>query len=397
MFGPLRSKQLNPLGWKSQISFWTDLIKSWCSRENKPSFRLSDLEKAFQKDGRTPECLQDIISEGRESGVFLESERYLAWLQSRESWSGWITSMSWLATRTLQDKLFTRSSSQLILPSLVEEMASNTLTQLRETKPIMSTEGNIFVSKEAIEESYRDQKEILEFLKCKRLIDTGCVNKVEVVKVSLNNDSQVVLEDGDVVLLKIKQSLQTLDADIEKQQTAIKVAGDEVKQLLKSNSRSSAKNVLRKQKMLENRMQKSFDQKNNLEVLCDELMNVKTNKRVMESYKTGLGELRSKMQDLNSENIDEILSDLRETVEENNGISEALSSDVLGDSLDLEELEKELKDLSDDENDIDPLKSKMPPNDDEKIIEALEKLEVVDLEPQIEITKVNTKKLKEKM
>ena len=143
-------------------------------------------------------------------------------------------------------------------------------------------------------------------------------------------------------------------------------------------------------------MKKTFDQKNNLVALFDELMNVKSNKKVIESYKSGLGELRSKMRELNSENVEEILSDIREVLEENNDISEAISNDVLGDVVDLEELEKEFKDLDNDENDIDPFRSRISSNVEENLINALEKLELENLEPEIGVTKTKTKKLKEK-
>merc|ERR1711874_454360 len=104
------------------------------------------------------------------------------------------------------------------------------------------------------------------------------------------------------------------------------------------------------------------------------------------------GELREKMRELNSENVDEILSDIRDTVKENDEISDALSADVLEDSLDLEELEKELSDLNEDDK-----QNKKQQSDDEKVIEALEKLEVVDLEPQNGNTNIEKERLCQKV
>ena len=155
MFGPLRSKQLHLLGWKSQISFWTNLIQCWCIRENKCSFNQSDPEtwESFPKgkDGRTPQCLKRHYRRGKRRGVFLEYNRYWAWLQSQESWSNWIRNTPLLAAWALQDKRFLRDS-QLIVPGLVEEMAHKTLFKIRKTKPLMFTEGHIFVSKEALDQ-----------------------------------------------------------------------------------------------------------------------------------------------------------------------------------------------------------------------------------------------------
>jgi len=83
-------------------------------------------------------------------------------------------------------------------------------------------------------------------------------------------------------------------------------------------------------------------------------------------------------------------------LEENNDISEAISNDVLGDVVDVEEFEKEFKDLDNDENDIDPFRSRISSNVEENLIIALEKLELENLEPEIGVTKTKTKKLKEK-
>ena len=392
MFGPLRSKQLNPLACQSQITFWTNLIQTVCRRENKCSFHESDLERAFQRNGRTPQCLQEILEEGRKSGVFLEGARYEAWLQSRAGWTSWMRSMSWLAARSLQDRLVSRRASHLIVPSLVEELASRELARIRETRPLLSTDESKFILKEDLDVISGDQNLIFDFLSSKRLIDICSVNNIEIVKVALKKDETVSVDDNDVVLLKIRQTLTSLEVEIEKQENAIKVAADKVKQYLKSGSKSSAKNMLRKQKTLESRMQKTFNQKMNLETIIDELLNVNTNKKVIESYKSGLGELREKMRELNSENVDEILSDIRDTVKENDEISDALSADVLEDSLDLEELEKELSDLNEDDK-----QNKKQQSDDEKVIEALEKLEVVDLEPQIGNTNTEKERLCQKV
>ena len=389
MFGKLRNKQLNQVSWQSKVSFWTKLIEKWCSSQQKSSFCLSDLNLAFQRDGRSPECLGDILEEGGKSGTFMESGRYVAWLQSKESWASWARSMSWLAALSVKTQLVGSSPAQLILPSLAEELAMKMLTQIRETEPFLSADGNKFHLKASLFASNEDQNQIFEFLRMRKLVDVCLVNSIEVVKVPEARDSKTVIEDGDIVILKIYQTLNSLEEESEKQESEIKVLDDKIKQLLKSNSRIAAKNMLRKRKVLEKRVQERFAQKLNLESIFDELVNVKSNKKVIESYKSGLGELKLKMEELNSENVDEMLADIRDTLEEAEGISSVLSTSILSDSaLETDDLEKELNDLTSNEN------SMNCPSDEEKLLlDALEKLEVVDLEP--EIGKFTAKKVKE--
>ena len=202
-------------------------------------------------------------------------------------------------------------------------------------------------------------------------------------------DQKVFVEDSDIVVIKIQQTLNSLEEENEKQEIEIKEVDNKIKQLLKSNSRIAAKNMLRKRKVMEKRLQERFAQKINLEAMFDELVNINSNKKVIESYKSGLGELKVKMEELNSENVDEMIADIRETLEEAEGITGALSSSVLSDlDVDTEDLEKELNDLTINEKTMNCLS-----DEEQSLLDALEKLEVVDLEPQIE--KPRPKKLQE--
>ena len=220
------------------------------------------------------------------------------------------------------------------------------------------------------------------------MVDTCSVNNIEVVKVPVLRDSKVVVEDGDIVIIKIHQTLHSLEEETVKQESEIQVMDDKIKQLLKSNSRTAAKAMLRKRKILDKRLQERFAQKLNLEAIFDELVNADSKKKVLDSYKSGLGELKLKMEELNSENIDEMLGDIRDTLEEAESLSGVLSSNILSDSdLDTADLEKELNDLSSDEKSINC------PSEEEKLLDALEKLEIVNLEP--EIGKPTAKKVKE--
>merc|ERR1719282_1177999 len=115
----------------------------------------------------------------------------------------------------------------------------------------------------------------------------------------------------------------------------------------------------------------------NIETLVEELRNVDSNKSVIQSYKTGVGELKSKLSDLNTDNVEEIMDDLREVIQESDEIGDALGAKVLNDSLDEDELEEELQKLSEDGD------SRDMTDKDSELLQALDKLDLNQLDPII--------------
>nr|CAD7591682.1 unnamed protein product [Timema genevievae] len=59
LFSPIRKATVNPLDKAYKMRFWKPLIENWCM-QNKCSFTLSDLRKAFERNGKTPACLEEI-------------------------------------------------------------------------------------------------------------------------------------------------------------------------------------------------------------------------------------------------------------------------------------------------------------------------------------------------
>jgi charged multivesicular body protein 7 len=61
LFSHFRPHTVNPLDWESKMQFWTALLDVWCVHNNKPMFTVRGVRKAFQRKGRTPECLPTVI------------------------------------------------------------------------------------------------------------------------------------------------------------------------------------------------------------------------------------------------------------------------------------------------------------------------------------------------
>ena len=146
---------------------------------------------AFQRDGRSPECLEDILVEGEKSEMFLKTGRYIAWLSSLKT-AGAVCP----GYQSLKVQLVGSSSSQFTVPSLAEDLAMKMLTQVRDTEPFISTDGSKFLLKEGLVANNEDQSQIFEFLKMRKMVEVRSANNVEFVKVPLMRDSKVVVENG---------------------------------------------------------------------------------------------------------------------------------------------------------------------------------------------------------
>lgn len=63
LFAEFRNRDVNPQDWDSKYRFWRGMISDWCKYKSRCSFSLSDLNKAFKRNGRTPACLSVVLRE----------------------------------------------------------------------------------------------------------------------------------------------------------------------------------------------------------------------------------------------------------------------------------------------------------------------------------------------
>ena len=242
-----------------------------------------------------------------------------------------------------------------------------------------------------------ESKIVLQYLVLKKKVSVCEVNSSTFLKLSTDNlaAQTIVFDETDVCLIKINLTIRDLDIDIESKENECKNLRLKVKQLLKSDSRTSAKSTLKRQKMVEDQLQKKTEQKFNLESLLDELLNAESNKTVVQSLKIGSDELKLKLKDLNSENVDEVMDDLQSVLSQGDELSGSISRNIHEDSFDMEDLEKELHDLSKEESDLDlsrELQTSLS-DEDKVLLEALDKLEVNELEPSIASSNVDQKRV----
>ena len=370
MFAPMRNRELNPESYDSKIQFWRGLIKKWCSVQNKCSLTQKELETVFQRDGDIPHCLPEVLSESIKSGDFMDSNRFRASLTPQQNWGGWIKSIGVRAAQSFGDSVLGHNPEHVVIPELAETLMKKNATEIRKRDPWLQRHNVCFQKL-----SGPQSEEVLEYLRLKNLVQCSDIDSVRFIKYCSGESEP--FNDSDFCLIKLKLTLETLDGEILKQEEELSSLKLKVKENLKSGSRISAKTTLKRQKMVEAKLQQKLDQQMNIETLVEELLNVDSNKAVIQSYKTGVEELKSKLSDLNTDNVEEIMDDLRDVIQESDDIGDALGAKVLNESLDEEELEKELQKLSEDGESRD-LSDK-----DSEILQALDKLDLNQLDPII--------------
>jgi len=395
LFAPMRNKELNPESWNAKLTFWTTLIEKWCLKNNKHSFTLHQLEAAFTRDGISPHCLSEVLTQSTKSGKIVDTNRYKSQLVAAGSWGSWAKNLGWRAVQSVGDSVLGHNPDSFTIPEVAEKLMDKLMTILRSKPPQFVKNNFSFVESRSIDcLKSEDWKHTLKLLRLKNLVDTCELESGLFIKLKKSGSTEnVKFDDSDICILKLKLTIDNLEKETETLEDECRKLGDKVKQLLKSDSRASAKSTLKRQKLLEQNLQKKLDQKLNLETLLDEILNTDSNKTIVNSYKTGVDELKSKLKDLNAENVEDILADLNEVLAEGDQLSDTLSRYVLEDSFDADDLEKELQNLSNQESDLDVSKElqKSLSEDDKKLLEALEQLEVNDLEPQINEVKEENK------
>ena len=258
---------------------------------------------------------------------------------------------------------------------------------LREQTPFVERNDCLILEEKKLDcLSTEGNRQLLEYLLIQKKVSLHNVDSVQYLKVSsTSKSSKVEFDETDQCVVKLKRTIETVDKDVKKSEKEIQNLKSKVKQQLLTDSRITAKNTLKRQKMVEASLQKKLDQKFNLESILDEITNAESNKTVVKTYRTGLDELKSKLNDLSAENVDEVMNEITEVLAEGDQLSQSISRNIQEDSLDMDELEEELKNLTQEESDLDlskELKTSMT-DEDKELLDALEKLEVHDLEPKI--------------
>jgi len=378
MFAPMRQKNLNPESWNSKLSFWSSLIQRWCMANKKSSVTLEELERAFERKGKAPHCLQDILIECQKSGELVEHDRFLTSLAPIETWGGWVTGLGWNLVQSVSDKIKGHQCNNYVQQEVVHKLMEEMYKSMKDIETPLKFKQFLIVDESQLVNSQDDESQkILQYLCMRKSIASIVVDDSKYYKISLDN-SVTSISDTDQGIIKLYQSLQALEKDIELLENEVKTLALKIKQLLKSNSRQSAKSVLQRQKVIETNLDKKLKQKLNVESLLDEILGAESNKIIVDSLKAGLGALKVTLQDKSLLDVDELMEEIGDTLSKGDDLSKIVSKDLSDVSSLSSDLEAELDNLSSKDSDLDisvELNQPATSQEDEELLNMLEQLD----------------------
>ncbi|GBP92163.1 Charged multivesicular body protein 7 [Eumeta japonica] len=90
LFAPFRPKAANPESWETKVGFWSDMLRRWCRLRRDPVLSANEARLAFQRKGRTPDCIEIVVEECLKRGDLSPISKYLHILhKGSKSWRRW--------------------------------------------------------------------------------------------------------------------------------------------------------------------------------------------------------------------------------------------------------------------------------------------------------------------
>ena len=158
--------------------------------------------------------------------------------------------------------------------------------------------------------------------------------------------------DSDVAIIKLKITIDQLEKNIAEIDHKIREKKMELKNCIVKGERSKAKLLLRQKKRLDSDVLKKSNTLDNLNQVLQAIKDAQDNAKVLRSLKQAKDVLFEELKEVDVSKVDDIIDEIKEYVEKNEDVSEALSQTVQ-DNISGEDLEKELKQLLEDENEQD--------------------------------------------
>lgn len=250
LFAPIRPRSVNPQDWDSKYTFWKNLINTYCNCNNVFTFKLSELQSAFKKNGRTPSCLGIVVGEMERVGECLHLEKFLE--NRSDTWSKWATDilvkkpMLW-TYNTLKSKFFSSDKDVVyVLIEQVKEESSKFLLSLPESykDKVLNLEE---LSNLKIREFNVDSlKIIIHYLVAQGkasvkelhpLPESNNKDKLKHFLIKINDKKVQPITNTEIGIYTLEQNEKALLGNIEKLESDINQIREEAKQHLKKNHR----------------------------------------------------------------------------------------------------------------------------------------------------------------
>jgi len=345
LYSPFRSRDLNPESYDAKMQFWIEAIHKWAECKQVYKFKPSQILADFTANSRKPLCFQDVLLHLRESSKEISEikdfKKSLA-----DSWSSKLIKAagsyiySTLSPTSREQKRKESLEMTFIHHKMLEKQARSLLSTIKD----MGLDN--YCQKCDIEDVDEDTDFLLDYLRHSAAVDMRDVDGEVYIK------TKAPFNDSDVAIIKLKITIDQLEKNIAEIDHKIREKKMELKNCIVKGERSKAKLLLRQKKRLDSDVLKKSNTLDNLNQVLQAIKDAQDNAKVLRSLKQAKDVLFEELKEVDVSKVDDIIDEIKEYVEKNEDVSEALSQTVQ-DNISGEDLEKELKQLLEDENEQD--------------------------------------------
>ncbi|OQV13465.1 putative Charged multivesicular body protein 7 [Hypsibius exemplaris] len=384
LFTEFRARNANTAGYDNKMKFWVDVIDACVVGEDMVTFSAAELREKLQRKGKKPHCIPAVLEEMHRSKKFITMDQFFA--ASQESWVAWgFDSLVKKPFSFTTGLLFGSSSldgdkTRYISLDLVKAKAADVVDRaqsgiLPSSALDLATFNELFgdiVSGPALpvvlKHLQRTQQAVVTDLDNQEHATIKFLQRGSASSPRHKVDAKI--SEADRGVIAVRRSLKKMEDEAAAMHTKVEELDAEVRSLVRAGKKPVAIRVLKKKKLLEKALAQKDVVITNLGNMLFKLENSESDTKVFETYKAGLSALKKTQQDTSLEKIESIVDDIQEAVDIQNEIDEALRSPLRGsgDDVDEDELDRELKDLLEDDA-------------TGNLIAELESLKVADNEP----------------
>ena len=249
LFAPSRNRSVNAKDWDSKYEFWKNLIYTYCSHKRIYVFKTTDLSKAFNKNGRSPACLDVVIDEMHRNGVLKTLDVFMR--SPATTWKGWAADtfvrapILWSYNKIVSSVSTPDAEKTYVHVQVIETCSNRLLDDVPENlfDKVLDVKELLCVSSE----KHENLKLLLHDLSRKRKVCVRQLVNKNAAKESviLVKFSDYKADDGitdlDVDVFMLEQSEKTLTASVEKLETEAAALTRTVKSYLVKGQRHAVR------------------------------------------------------------------------------------------------------------------------------------------------------------
>jgi len=447
LYAPFRDKSVNPKGYESKLSTWQDAIKQYMRINKTPVIEVEEVMRAFTFDGKSPRCINQVLIESIQNKNVVSEVEYCNSLHDDErGWLPWAVglgfnylvkkpvsmTLSWAWMSIVGSGSSSPVKGNFISGEMVEELSEGLQRLLgdpafrerltkngegiggaltgvsssgedaaavefevlrRETSSVANDEktlsillahlqrkGKVRMSKLTI----GDEEKTFVFLNGHRAAADNAPTTTSLFSTPLKNEpTKKTLTEKEKTLIQLDVTAKKLVHEIETIHGEMTQLQERAKEYLAKGIKPLALNALKRKKMLQGKVDAREKSLDNVQVMISKLQDVDSNKMVFAAYKDAVAALNKSLSEADVDSIDDTMDDMREALEKQAEVEEALAGrnlrGVLEDEEDEDELELELERILDEsQNDEEPKGSKVevelpdvPTDDVEALLDKL--------------------------